>query len=142
MRQLDDCIFCRIARSEAPCHKVWEDEHVLVFMDIFPVTDGHTLIITREHFENIFEASADSLRAVAAASKGVAAAIRETLSPDGLGLFQLNGAAAGQTVFHYHQHLMPRAEGTIMALHTRVPGVPERLAEVARGLADALARQA
>lgn len=142
VRQLDDCIFCRIVRGEAPCHKVWEDEHVLVFMDIFPVTDGHALVVTREHFENIFEASIESLRAVALASKRVAGAIRDTLSPDGLGVFQLNGAAAGQTVFHYHQHLMPRAEGTPMALSTRVPGVPERLAEVARALAEALASQA
>ncbi len=111
---------------------------MLVFMDLFPVTDGHTLVITKEHFESIFEASSESLQAVAAATKRVAAAIGKVLAPDGLGVFQLNGRAAGQTVFHYHQHLMPRAEGSPLQLHTRVPGDPARLADTARRLAEAV----
>ncbi len=138
MNRLPDCIFCQIVAGDAPCHRVWEDDLVLVFMDIFPVTDGHTLVITKEHFESIFEASSESLQAVAAATKRVAAAIRKVLAPDGLGVFQLNGRAAGQTVFHYHQHLMPRGEGTPLQLHTRVPGDPARLAETARRLAEAV----
>ena len=134
-----DCIFCRIVRGEAPSHRVCEDERTLVFMDIFPVTDGHTLVITKDHFENVFEADEDALAAIARTSHRVAAAIKRELAPDGLMVFQLNGAAAGQTVFHYHMHLMPRASGEPLALHTRVPGKPERLAEIASRLARALA---
>jgi len=130
-----DCIFCKIASGAAPAARVYEDEHTLAFMDIFPVTDGHTLVITREHFANVFEASSTALEAVMRTAKRVAHALHATLARDGLMVFQLNGAAAGQTVFHYHMHLMPRSEGEPLALHTRVPGKPERLAEIARLLA-------
>jgi len=133
-----DCIFCKIVRGEAPAHRVCEDERTLVFMDIFPVTDGHTLVITKDHFENVFEADEEALAAIARTSHRVAAAIKGELSPDGLMVFQLNGAAAGQTVFHYHMHLMPRATGEPLALHARVPGKPARLAEIAGRLARAL----
>lgn len=131
----ESCIFCRIVRGEAPAAKVYEDEHTLALMDIFPVTDGHTLVITKEHAENVFEASSTALQAVAATAKRVAHALKDTLSPEGLMVFQLNGAAAGQTVFHYHMHLMPRAAGEPLALHTRVPGDPQRLATLAATLA-------
>jgi histidine triad (HIT) family protein len=134
-----DCIFCRIVRGDAPCHRVYEDAHTLVMMDIFPVTDGHTLVITKEHFADIFAATEPALTAVAATAHRVAAAIRTVLAPDGLMVFQLNGAAAMQTVFHYHMHLMPRAAGEPLALHTRVPGDPARLAELSQRLAAAIA---
>jgi histidine triad (HIT) family protein len=125
------CIFCRIVRGEAPAHKVHEDAETLVFMDICPVTDGHTLVITRGHYDTLFAAPASALEAVAGVAKRVAHAIRATLTPDGLMVFQLNGAAAGQTVPHYHLHLMPRSAGEPLALHARVPGDPARLAELA-----------
>ena len=133
----EQCIFCRIVRGEAPCHRVYEDAHTLAIMDVFPVTDGHTLIITKEHFADIFAANEAALVAVASTAYRVAAAIRATLAPDGLMVFQLNGAAAMQTVFHYHMHLMPRADGEPLALHTRVPGDPARLAELAQRLGAA-----
>ena len=136
--QPPSCIFCRIVRGEAPAHRVYEDAQTLAFMDVFPVTDGHTLVITKEHFENLFEASEASLTAVAATAHRVAGAIRSELAPDGLMVFQLNGVAAGQTVLHYHMHLMPRAMNEPLALHARVPGKPERLAEIAAKLAGAL----
>ena len=139
MQRQPDCIFCKIVAGELPCHKVHEDEQTLVFMDIFPVTDGHTLVITKDHFENIFAASEASLTAVAAIARRAAAAIRAELQPDGLMVFQLNGIAAGQSVFHYHMHLLPRLDGEPLALHTRVPGRPERLAEIAAALATRLA---
>lgn len=138
MHRRDDCIFCKIIAGQMPCHKVHEDEHTLVFMDIFPVTDGHALVITKGHYENIFEASEAALVAVAAMARRVAGAIRDELRPDGLMVFQLNGLAAGQSVFHYHMHLLPRLEGEALALHTRVPGKPERLAEIAARLAARL----
>jgi len=133
-----DCIFCKIVRGEAPAHRVAEDEHTLTFLDIFPVTDGHTLVITKDHHATLFDAPADALEAVAATAKRVAHALREELSPEGLMVFQLNGAAAGQTVFHYHMHLLPRAAGEPLALHTRVPGKPERLASLAAALRERL----
>lgn len=132
------CIFCEIVAGRAPSHRVFEDDHTLVFLDIFPVAPGHTLVITKEHAENIFEASAEALRAVAATSKKVAEVIRMELAPEGLGVFQLNGAAAGQTVFHYHQHLIPRSQGEELKLHTRIRGDDAELAALGARLAAAL----
>jgi histidine triad (HIT) family protein len=128
---LDDCIFCKIVRREAPAHIVCEDERTLVFMDIFPVADGHTLIIPKAHCDDLFAADVDDLRAVIDRSREVAHAIARALSPDGLGVYQLNGAAAGQTVFHYHMHLIPRNYGASLQIHSRTPGDPKRLAEIA-----------
>jgi histidine triad (HIT) family protein len=133
-----DCIFCRIVAGEAPCHRVEEDDRTLAFMDLFPVADGHVLIITKEHAATIFEASEASLTAVAATARRVAHAIRAVLAPDGLMVFQLNGAAAMQTVFHYHMHLLPRREGEPLALHSRVPGDPGRLSDLATRIGAAL----
>lgn len=138
MHHETDCIFCRIVRGESPSFTLCEDEQAVAFMDIFPVAPGHALVITREHFENIFEASPESLRAVAAMSKRVAGAIRSQLAPEGLGVFQLNGSAAGQTVFHYHLHLIPRSGGESLQLHGRVRGNDGELLALSRRLADAL----
>jgi histidine triad (HIT) family protein len=132
------CVFCRIVAGAAPCHRVYEDAATLAMMDIFPVTDGHVLVITKEHFADIFAATAPALTAVAAAAHRVAAAIRAALQPDGLMVFQLNGAAAMQTVFHYHMHLLPRRAGEPLALHSRVPGDPARLAQLAERIAAAV----
>ena len=138
MKQQDDCIFCRIVRGEVPCFKVCEDDRTLTFMDIFPVAEGHTLVITKEHFSDIFEVDGETLAAVAATSLRVAQAIRRALKPDGLGVFQLNRAAAGQTVFHYHMHLLPRTTGEAFALHSRNRGDDEKLRATADRLAAAL----
>ncbi len=135
---MSGCIFCRIVRDEAPSFRVYEDALSLAFMDIAPVSDGHVLVITREHFTNIFEASPEALAAVARSSLLVAVALREELAPAGLAVAQLNGEAAGQTVFHYHQHLIPRKPGDGYVMHGRAPGKPERLQELARALAARL----
>jgi len=134
----EDCIFCQIVAGASSAHRVFEDDRVLVFMDLFPVSDGHTLLITKPHYENIFEAPPDELAAVASRSHPVAHAIRSVFSPDGLAAVQLNGAAAGQTVFHYHLHLIPRTAGDPPTLHGRVQASPERLARNAAALRDAL----
>ena len=139
MKHQQDCIFCRIARGDAPCSLVCEDDLTLVFMDLQPIARGHTLIITREHFENLYEISHEALEAVTAASRRLAPAIRRVIAPDGLRVFQLNGTAAGQTVFHYHMHLIPRSLGDPERFpHGRVQGDPAELAEVASELAQAL----
>ena len=132
------CIFCAIVRGDAPAHRVYEDEYTLAFMDLFPVAPGHTLVVPKPHYENVFEATEVALERVAAITRRVALAIRSELAPDGLGLFQLNGAAAGQTVFHHHQHLIPRSAGDELKLHTRVEGDDAALAKMALILSAAL----
>ncbi len=132
------CIFCKIVRGEAPGFKVCEDALTVTFLDVFPVAAGHALVVTREHFENLFEISPEALAAVTAASGRVAKAIRKELNPDGLGVFQLNGAAAGQSVFHYHMHLIPRSAGEAFKLHARVRGEDRDLREMAARLRAAL----
>ena len=134
-----DCIFCKIVREEAPSFRICEDEHTLTFLDLFPVAPGHTLVITKEHFSDVFEATPEALAAVARTARRVAHAIRAELTPDGLGVFQLNGAAAGQTVFHYHMHLIPRAMGDGLMLHGRKKAEPDELGEMARRIGSALA---
>lgn len=141
MTDHDDCIFCRIVLGNAPSFQLCEDELTLTFMDIFPVAPGHSLVITKEHYENIFEVPAETLGAIARASRRLALAIRSELQPEGLGLFQLNGAAAGQTVFHYHQHLIPRSSGETLKLHTRVRGDDDELHAVSVRLAEKLAKE-
>jgi histidine triad (HIT) family protein len=132
------CIFCAIVAGTAPSHRVYEDEHVLAFMDIFPVSDGHLLVIPKHHYETLLESDEASLLAVMRASRSLALALQSALRPDGIGVHQLNGAAAGQTVFHYHMHLIPRNHGDPIAFHGRTPGDPKRLAENARRIAQAL----
>jgi histidine triad (HIT) family protein len=133
-----DCIFCKIVAGQAPAHVVYEDERTLVFMDIFPVADGHVLLIPKSHCTNLLDADPQDLAAVSVRARGVARAIRDVLAPDGIGAFQLNGAAAGQTVFHYHLHLIPRRAGDALQLHGRTPGDPARLATLAEQLAAGL----
>lgn len=132
------CIFCAIVSGTLPCFRVCEDDATLAFMDLFPVAEGHTLVIPKRHATDLFEMDAETLAAVSATSLRVAAAIRTTLAPDGLGVFQLNGAAAGQTVFHYHMHLLPRNEGEPFALHSRVRGEDDALRRAAEQLGEAL----
>ncbi len=135
---MSDCIFCKIVAGEAPCHTIYRDEQVIAFLDLFPSTAGHALVVTAEHFENLFEASSEALGAVVATSRRVAWALRRELAPAGLGVFQLNGAAAGQTVFHYHMHLVPRREGEGLSLHGREQGDDAELASLAARLSAAL----
>src|SRR5215475_4376240 len=135
MRALDGCIFCAIVAGKAPACRVAEDEHALAFLDIFPVSDGHTLVVPKDHAENIFEMEDGPMRATAALARRVAHSIRGELAPDGLAVFQANGAAAGQTVWHYHVHLIPRRSGDPLTLHGRTRGDEARLGELAAKLA-------
>lgn len=106
---MEDCIFCKIIRGEIPSFKVYEDDKVFVFMDINPVSNGHTLVIPKRHAENIWEISEEDLSAIHAASKKIAAAMKETIASDGIAFLQLNGKAVNQLVMHYHLHLIPRS---------------------------------
>ena len=115
----ESCIFCRIVAGTARSHPVWEDPDTLAFMDLAPLATGHVLVIPKPHWENVFETPAPALAAVMGAAKRVAHAIRATIAPPGLGVYQVNGRAAGQTVFHYHVHLIPRYDGISLDLHGR-----------------------
>jgi histidine triad (HIT) family protein len=139
VRADESCIFCQIVAGHAPAHRVAEDELALAFMDIFPASPGHALVIPRAHAANVFEIDADSMRAVAALARRLALAQRAELAPDGLAVYQANGAAAGQTVWHYHVHLIPRTTGQGMIFHGRARADDGALARQAGALAERLA---
>ena len=132
----EDCIFCAIVAGKAPAHRVYEDDMVLIFMDLFPAHAGHTLVIPKHHGANLLEASREELQAVIVQSQPLARALNRVFEPDGIAVLQLNGAAAGQTVFHYHMHLIPRNDGEPFGIHGKKMGDPEELAAQAAQLAD------
>ena len=105
-----ECIFCAIVEGKIPSAKVYENDHVFAFMDIAPANPGHLLIIPKQHYRNIFDMPADVGSKIMEAAVLLANAIKDTLKPDGLNLFQSNEPAAFQTVFHFHLHLIPRWE--------------------------------
>ena len=105
---MPDCVFCKIRDGEIPSAKVYEDAKTLAFMDINPLTRGHCLVITKTHAATLYDAEVSDLQAVMGTAKKVAAALRKALNPNGLNLLQANGAAAFQSVPHFHLHLIPR----------------------------------
>jgi histidine triad (HIT) family protein len=121
---MSDCVFCRIVARQIPATVVHEDEHTLAFMDLGQVNPGHVLVTLKAHIENIFGLEASQAAAIAASASRIARAIRQAFAPDGLSVYQANGKAAGQTVFHYHVHLVPRHEGDGMALSWPVKNPP------------------
>jgi histidine triad (HIT) family protein len=113
----DNNIFAKILRDEIPAHKVFEDEHSLAFMDVMPQSDGHTLVISKCPAENLFELNSDYAARVMQTTQRVARAVNNAFVPDGLMLNQFNGSVAGQTVFHFHMHIVPRYEGLQLRSH-------------------------
>jgi histidine triad (HIT) family protein len=111
-----DCLFCKIVAGELPATIVAEDERTVAFMDIHPATRGHALVIPRAHARDLFELDPDDLQAVALAAQRLATRARDNLGADGVNLLSSNGAAAWQTVFHVHVHVIPRYEGDPLRL--------------------------
>ncbi len=107
---MQECIFCKIIKGEIPCFKVYEDDMVIAFEDINPISQGHTLILPKRHVENIWEITEDELIAIVKAAKKIANAIKDVLNPIGLALLQLNGKEVGQEIMHYHLHIIPRSQ--------------------------------
>ena len=103
----EECIFCKIVRNEIPSKIVFENEFSLAFLDINPVSIGHTLIIPQEHWENIYETPEQTLAEMIAVVKRISVAIKKTVGADGIKVIQLNGKAAGQVVMHIHIHVIP-----------------------------------
>jgi histidine triad (HIT) family protein len=105
---MPECVFCMIRDGKIPSAKVYDDQRTLAFMDINPLSRGHCLVVPKAHAATLYEAEAEDLKAAIATAKKVAGAIRRALNPDGLNLLQANGAAAFQSVPHFHLHLIPR----------------------------------
>jgi len=110
-------IFAKILRGEMPCVKVYEDEQVLAFMDIFPQAPGHVLVVPREPARNLLELTDGALQGAMLRVKRIALAVKKALNPDGIVMTQFSGAPAGQTVFHVHFHIIPRKEGEALGAH-------------------------
>ena len=115
-------IFAKILRGDSPSVKVWEDDHVLAFMDVFPQSEGHVLIIAKQsQARNLLEIEPEVLVRVTAALQRTAKAVEKALKPEGLSILQFNGEAGGQTVFHLHFHIVPRWADREMKGHGQRP---------------------
>ena len=132
-----DNIFARILRGEIPSVKVWEDDHILAFMDVFPQSEGHVLIVSKTSTaRTLLDIEPEALARLIEATRRTARAVVKALAPEGVQIMQLNGEAGGQTVFHLHFHIIPRWSGRRMKGHGHAP-----MAEPAalRALADRIA---
>ena len=126
---MSDCVFCKIVAGQIPSTKVYEDEHTLAFMDLGQVNPGHVLVAVKKHASYLFELDETQAAAVARACVNVSKAIQSAFKPEGLSVYQANGKAAGQTVFHYHVHLLPRHAGDGMELTWPVKNPPREQLE-------------
>ena len=126
-----DNIFAKILKGEIPCHKLYEDEDTLAFLDIMPRTEGHTLVITKEPARDLFGVTPEGLSKLMAAVQTLAPKIKDAVSADGVLVQQFNGSAAGQTVFHLHVHIVPRKEGELMRPEGTKMANPDALAATA-----------
>jgi histidine triad (HIT) family protein len=130
-----DCIFCKIIAGELPGQIVEEDERTIAFLDINPATRGHLLVIPRAHARNLLEISSEDLGATIATAQRMAQRVNQRLDPAGINLINSCGAAAWQTVFHFHVHVIPRYEDDPLKLPwVPAPGDPDEIAAVARDL--------
>ena len=131
-------VFARILRGEIPAHTVWDDANTLAFMDVMPQADGHALVIPRVEATNIFELPPEALAATILTTQRVARAVQKAFDAPGVMIAQLNGPAAGQSVFHVHFHVLPRHAGLELRFHARGMADPALLAEHAKRVRAAL----
>jgi histidine triad (HIT) family protein len=111
-------VFAKMLRGELPSHKIYEDEDTVAFLDIMPRADGHALVVTKEKATDLFDVSPKALEKLMAVVQKLAPQIKEAVGADGVLIAQYNGAAAGQTVFHLHVHIIPRKEGVELKPHS------------------------
>ena len=135
----DNCIFCKIANGEIPSATVYEDDDFRAILDLGPASNGHTLILPKNHFADLLELDEATSSKVLALAAKIGAAMKKSLKCDGFNLVQNNGLAAGQTVFHFHMHVIPRYEGGPDMVNWK-PGNPtqEELASLAEEIKAAL----
>ena len=124
-------VFAKVLRGEIPCHRIYEDDDTLAFLDIMPRADGHALVVTKEKAADLFDISPSGLAKLMAAVQKLAPKITEAMGADGVLIQQFNGAAAGQTVFHLHVHIIPRKEGVALKPHAGKMADPAALAATA-----------
>jgi histidine triad (HIT) family protein len=124
-------VFAKVLRDEIPCHKIYEDSDTLAFLDIMPRSDGHALVITKEKARDLFDVSPASLAKLMAVVQKLAPKIAQAMGADGVLIQQFNAAAAGQTVFHLHVHIIPRKEGEALKPHAGKMGDQAALAAMA-----------
>ena len=131
-------VFAKILRGEIPSHKVYEDAQTLAFMDVMPQADGHTLVIPKIEAESLFDVPPEALAATIVTTQRVAKAVKAAFAAPGVLVAQLNGSAAGQSVFHIHFHIVPRSAGLDLKLHAREMADPAVLAAHAERIRAAL----
>jgi histidine triad (HIT) family protein len=131
-------IFAKILRGEIPCHKLYEDEDTLVFLDIMPRTEGHALVVTKEKARDLFDVSSKALAKLMAVVQKLAPKIKDAMGAEGVLVQQFNGTAAGQTVFHLHVHIIPRKEGEALKPHAGRMEDQAKLAATAEKIRKAL----
>jgi len=107
----EDCIFCKIAAGQAPCHKIFEDEVCIAFLDIGPLADGHLLVVPKKHYEWLTEMTPDEVAALARRLPMLGRAVVKATGAEGFNVLQNNGRCSGQVVMHVHFHIIPRREG-------------------------------
>lgn len=134
----DRNVFAQILRGELPCHKIYEDEHTLAFMDIMPRAQGHCLVIPKAPARNLFDVSPADLAAVMTTVQKLARAARSALGADGISIQQFNESAGGQVVFHLHVHVLPRWEGVPLKPPATDKADRGRLQDLARTIAEAM----
>lgn len=120
---MTDCLFCKIVAGEIPSYKIWENEHFLAFLDINPVNLGHTLLVPKTHFVNVFDLSTNLLTEWGPAAQAVAKLVQAGTKAEGINLEMNNGRAAGQLIDHAHLHIIPRFEGDGF-LHWKSQSIP------------------
>ncbi|WP_317366894.1 HIT family protein [uncultured Tyzzerella sp.] len=111
-----DCIFCKILNGDIPSKKVFENDNFIAILDAFPANEGHTLVIPKKHFTNIFEIDEETLKEGYSIARNVANSIRKSLNIENINILQNNGALAGQTVNHFHIHIIPRLENDTVTM--------------------------
>ncbi|MCZ7598089.1 MAG: HIT family protein [Gammaproteobacteria bacterium] len=129
---MTDCVFCKIIAGDIPAFRVYENDDTIAFMDINPLHPGHVLVIPKEHSANVYEVSDEAIAVAARTARRVARAVNAVVEPDGLNVLQCNGPAAGQSVFHFHMHVLPRRPDDGAALNWEViPGNMEEIGALA-----------
>lgn len=119
---MEDCIFCKIINNEIPSYKIYEDDLVLAFLDISPMSKGHTLVIPKKHFKDIFEIEDAYLERISTVAKKISQKMKDNLGVDGVNFYHASGEHAEQSVFHFHLHIVPRRKDDTICFECAVVG--------------------
>ncbi|MEY9930687.1 histidine triad (HIT) family protein [Catenulispora sp. GP43] len=131
LHAMSECVFCEIVAGRAPAYRVMEDDHTVAFLDIRPAAPGHTLVVPRAHVRDMWDISDDAHTHVASMARQVALLLKDVFEPDGVNVRVNSGAAAGQDVFHFHTHVIPRRQADGLRLTWGSPLAPAEELELA-----------